>query len=78
VKPSQDYVSYLLRLWRSGKGDKATWRALLESPLTGEHLGFANLQDLFVFLESLTSNEPEVDQGTTKALHPQQDDLFPQ
>lgn len=52
MKPSQDYVSYLLRLWRSGKGPETVWRASLESPLTGKRQGFASLQDLFAFLEA--------------------------
>ena len=52
MKQSQDYVSYLLRLWRSGKGKEAIWHASLESPLTGERQGFASLQDLFAFLQA--------------------------
>ncbi|MBN1889862.1 MAG: hypothetical protein JW850_17840 [Thermoflexales bacterium] len=49
---SQHYLSYLLRLWRSGEGEKAAWRASLESPLTRERLGFASLKALFAFLET--------------------------
>jgi len=41
----------LLRLWQIGSGGELTWRASLESPHTGEHRGFANLADLFTFLE---------------------------
>jgi hypothetical protein len=67
VKPSQDYLSYLLRLWRSGKGKEAVWRASLESPLTGERLGFANLKDLFTFVETLasdaTNHEADAEKG---------------
>jgi len=47
----QNYVSYLLRMWRSGQ-DEATWQASLESPLTGERRGFASLEDLWVFLQT--------------------------
>jgi hypothetical protein len=46
----RDYRSYLLRLWRVGP-EEAAWRASLESPHTGEHTGFASLEDLFGFLE---------------------------
>ena len=51
------YLSYLLRLWRTsdrersrGGGERAVWRALLESPVTHEIEGFRSLDDLFDFL----------------------------
>ena len=50
-KEQPDYLSYLLRLWRVSGEEKAVWRASLESPHTGERRGFANLADLFTFLE---------------------------
>lgn len=50
-KRQPDYLSYLLRLWRVSGEEKAVWRASLESPHTGERRGFANLEDLFAFLE---------------------------
>ena len=46
----RDYRSYLLRLWRVGT-EEVVWRASLESSHTGEHIGFASLEDLFAFLE---------------------------
>jgi hypothetical protein len=49
---SPHYLSYLLRLWGAGKGDDSTWRASLESPMTGERHGFASLKDLFAFLQA--------------------------
>ena len=49
----QNYISYLLRMWRSGQ-DEATWKASLESPLTGERQGFASLEDLWAFLQAQT------------------------
>lgn len=48
------YISYLLRLWRGRRAGKPVWRASLESPLTGQRLGFAHLADLFAFLEDET------------------------
>ena len=45
------YLSYLLRLWQIRSGGEWVWRASLESPHTGECKGFANLKDLFIFLE---------------------------
>ena len=47
-----NYLSYLLRLWGAGKGAESTWRASLESPMTGERHGFASLKDLFAFLQA--------------------------
>ena len=63
----RDYISYLLRLWRMDGDDEALgcdhprsflgngsrgWRASLESPVTGERLGFGCLEDLFGFLRA--------------------------
>jgi hypothetical protein len=48
--PQGEYVAYLLRLWRESR-DRATWRASLQSPHTGEQLGFATVDDLFDFLK---------------------------
>lgn len=47
------YLSYLLRLWMVKAADGNQWRALLESPLTGERIGFPNMEALFTYLESI-------------------------
>jgi len=52
----RNYLSFLLRLWRVGK-EEAVWRASLESPHTGEHIGFASLDALFAFLREQTDDE---------------------
>ena len=49
-KEQPDYLSYLLRLWRVSKAEKACWRASLQSPQTGELQGFSDLDELFDFL----------------------------
>lgn len=46
------YRSYLLRLWQAHVDGELVWRASLESPHTRERRGFADLEDLFTFLES--------------------------
>jgi hypothetical protein len=46
------FYSFLLRLWRAGNDRESVWRASLESPHTGERLGFANLGELFAYLEA--------------------------
>lgn len=47
----QRYLSYLLRLWQVGDGEKHAWRASLESPGSRQRRSFASLKDLFSFLE---------------------------
>ncbi len=47
------YHAYLLRLWRTGDGDSAVWRVLLEDPHTGERRGFADLNSLIAFLQEV-------------------------
>ena len=50
-------LSYLLRLWHmEGLGD-FEWRASLEIPETGQRIGFANLEQLFVYLMDLTEGQ---------------------
>ena len=49
------YVSYLLRLWQAEREGALTWRASLESARTGERWGFANLAELYAFLEQETA-----------------------
>jgi hypothetical protein len=46
---SNQYQSYLLRMWKNGDGD---WRALLVSIPTQERRHFSNLQELFEFLNN--------------------------
>ena len=47
-------LSYLLRLWRTEGLRDFEWRASLEIPETGQRIGFANLEQLFVYLMDLT------------------------
>lgn len=53
------YLSYLLRLWQEWDRLPAVWRASLEDPHTGERLGFADIPQLFAFLEDQVSGETE-------------------
>ena len=48
------YLSFLLRLWQTGDQGQPVWRASLESPGNRERLGFADLGELFKFLEAQT------------------------
>jgi hypothetical protein len=60
AKRDQDYLSYLLRLWRVK--DRNRWRASLERADTHERRSFANLGDLFEFLGEQTGTSPEVEE----------------
>jgi hypothetical protein len=62
-KQQRRYHSYLLRLWQTSNGKKQIWRASLESPGSGERQGFANLQDLFDFLQTQTEPQDEENCG---------------
>ncbi len=53
-RSSATYLSYLLRLWQEGETG-STWRSSLESVSTGEQRGFGNLDALFSFLRTQTS-----------------------
>ena len=58
----QQYLSYLLRLWRENDSvgahgiETALWRASLESPQAGERQGFASLEELFAYLRRETGS----------------------
>ncbi len=54
TKEQARYSSFLLRLWHAGDDGSPVWRASLENPHTGEHLGFASLRELFTYLERQT------------------------
>ena len=63
------YEAYLLRLWESDKAGELIWRALLESTDTGERHGFAGLDSLFAYLETICQTLPPDDaQGLTKSI----------
>jgi len=52
------YLAYMLRLWQVGSGMKRLGGRPLESPHTGERLGFASLEALFAFLGKQTGLKP--------------------
>ena len=51
--------SYLLRVWATGVAHQRVWRASLEDVQSGERRGFANLEQLFVFLMEQTERGGE-------------------
>lgn len=64
-REQQDYLSYLLRLWRVNE-EETGWRASLESSYTGGRKGFANLDALFDFLRNRTGAISDADNDENK------------
>jgi len=60
-------LSYLLRLWPTGTAGRQVWRASLEHVQTGERLGFASLEQLFVFLIQQTERDDPAQDAQPKA-----------
>ncbi len=54
-KTSLQYSSYLLRIWHVADGEVLEWRIYLQDLATGQRLGFANLENLFAFLETASA-----------------------
>jgi hypothetical protein len=52
-----DYHAGLLRLWREGAG--GAWRVSLQPIGSAQRLGFADLEQLFVYLQKLTADTPD-------------------
>lgn len=61
-------ISFLLRLWSADETGCSNWRASLEMPGTGKRIGFASLEQLFIYLIDLSENrmDPQ-DQGNRGA-----------
>jgi hypothetical protein len=52
------YLSFLVRLWRTGDGEMGTWRASLEDARTRDCRGFASLEQLFDYLRASVGGHP--------------------
>ena len=52
-------LSYLLRLYQVERNGELVWWASLENPRTGERQAFADLADLFAFLNEKTVNRSQ-------------------
>jgi hypothetical protein len=49
-------LSYLLHLWKVERNGEPVWWSSLENPRTGERQAFADLAELFAFLDEKTVN----------------------
>ena len=43
-------ITFLLRLWCEGQTGGSNWRASLELPGDGKRIGFASLEEMFIYL----------------------------
>lgn len=61
------YRAYLIRFWQ--ETEDGPWRGLLENPHTGEHHGFASLDQMLAFLhEQARQTGPPEKVGDTDTL----------
>ncbi len=58
-------MAFMIRLWRVDDQRHPTWRASVQDPHTGERKGFADLKELFRFLEERTNNADPPSTGET-------------
>jgi hypothetical protein len=69
AKEQPEYLSYLLRLWRTeGVGQAAIWHASLEDPRSGESYHFASLEEAFAFVQGQMGQASPPAEG--RAGHP--------
>ena len=61
------YTAYLVRLWQDNL--QAPWRASAQHARTGEIIRFADLEQLFHFLESQTGDESTSANASTQACN---------
>ena len=61
----QDYISYLLRLWRAVRGGRPGWQASLECIHTGEQQTFS-LEGLLAYLQSRYGPAEQDHRGSTE------------
>jgi hypothetical protein len=59
------YLSYLLRLWRDDPG--ATWRASLQSAITGEVRKFADAEQIWAYLNAQMGGRREESRSSYKS-----------
>jgi hypothetical protein len=52
VMNNPEYLSYMLRIWRSKTDGPPEWRVSLESPHTGDRYAFPDLKSMIQFLET--------------------------
>ncbi len=56
---SKQYVSFLLRLWKTGSSENPAWLVSLEDPHTRQVITFKDVEALWKFVKSLMANQDE-------------------
>ena len=59
----RSYLAYLLRLWQVKSKGGTTWRVTLQSPQSGDRIGFDRLEDLFDYLREQTGESSDYQEG---------------
>jgi hypothetical protein len=54
MEKRDEYLSYMLRLWRVSRDGQGMWWASLENSQTGKRHNFSDLENLFAFLRGLS------------------------
>jgi len=53
-------IAFLLRMWCVDETGRSNWQASLEMPGTGKRIGFANLEQLLIYLIDLSENRNDI------------------
>lgn len=59
-------ISFLLSMWCVDETGRSHWRASLKMPETGKRIGFASLEQLFVYLIDFCENQNGVEDNEAK------------
>ncbi len=59
-------ISFLLRMWCEDGAGRSNWRASLEMPETGKRIGFASLEQLFMYLIDFSENRSDIQDKESK------------
>ena len=54
----ENYLSFLLRIWKSGVPENPDWRLSIENSLTRERVAFDSLEGLVEYLKVKVSEDP--------------------
>jgi hypothetical protein len=53
-------LSFLLCMWCVDETRCSNWRASLETPETGKRIGFASLEQLFIYLIDISESQKDI------------------
>ena len=53
----RNYISFLLRLWKTDSQGGTAWRVMLENPHTRAIRGFDSLEDFYSYLQKMAVDD---------------------